>query len=141
MTIDITCPFDGDTRIYGHKVRKRIEEIEEVVDGYDEDDDADVVNADIALTELVSAEEVVELRKELVDLKSLIGECGHDAHLIREDDFEAYAREFASEIGALNADATWPNDHIDWEAASKALAQDFSTFGLMGTSYYYQNNN
>lgn len=34
-----------------------------------------------------------------------------------------YAEELASDIGAVNRDAKWPNNHIDWEAAGEELLQ------------------
>jgi antirestriction protein len=32
-----------------------------------------------------------------------------------------YAYELAEELGALNEDATWPNNYIDWDAATRDL--------------------
>ncbi len=55
----------------------------------------------------------------------------HGETLIRDDYFQEYAEELAEDIGAVNRNATWPNNFIDWEAAADALKQDYMsvTFG------------
>lgn len=54
---------------------------------------------------------------------------------IREDDFENYAREYAEEIGAIDNEARWPAQHIDWKAAADSLRMDYAEFTLDGTAY------
>lgn len=56
--------------------------------------------------------------------------------LIRDSYFEDYARELASDIGAINADAQWPLMHIDWEAAAASLQQDYTDVTLNGVTYW-----
>jgi hypothetical protein len=58
--------------------------------------------------------------------------------LIRDSYFEAYAREFADDIGAVNHDIGWPQAHIDWSAAARALQQDYSTVAFDGVIYWYR---
>lgn len=58
--------------------------------------------------------------------------------LIRDDYFEQYARDLADDIGAINRDATWPNTHIDWEAAARDLQQDYSSVEWDGVTYWYR---
>lgn len=43
--------------------------------------------------------------------------------------FRDYAENLAEEIGAVNPDATWPNNCIDWERAARELAMDYTTHG------------
>lgn len=56
--------------------------------------------------------------------------------LIADRYFEDYARELASDIGAINADAQWPLMHIDWEAAASSLQQDYTDVTLDGRTYW-----
>ena len=37
---------------------------------------------------------------------------------------EDFAQEYASSLGAIDADSTWPNNCIDWEWASRELMMD-----------------
>lgn len=38
---------------------------------------------------------------------------------------EDFAQNLAEEIGAVNENATWPNDCIDWEHAARELMYDY----------------
>jgi antirestriction protein len=58
--------------------------------------------------------------------------------LIAEIDFEEYAEELADDIGAVPADAGWPNNCIDWEKAARELAQDYSLVTFRGVDYYWR---
>lgn len=58
--------------------------------------------------------------------------------LIRDSYFEDYARELADDIGAVDREATWPNTYIDWEKASEALQQDYSTIEFEDVTYWYR---
>lgn len=136
--IDTDCPFAADVRLYGHKIKDRIEEIEEVVDGYDEDVDPEAITNDIAMTHLLDEEEVANLRKELAALKELAEVGGDSGHFIKDDDFEKFAEEFADEIGAINRDVGWPMNCIDWKAAAEQLKMDYESVEFMGSTYYYR---
>ena len=56
--------------------------------------------------------------------------------LVRDSYFEQYAQELAEDIGAINRDATWPNNHIDWEAAADALKADYTSVDYDGVEYW-----
>jgi tetrahydromethanopterin S-methyltransferase subunit B len=56
--------------------------------------------------------------------------------LIRDSYFEEYAQELAEDIGAIKTDASWPNNHIDWEAAADALKQDYMSVEFDGVEYW-----
>lgn len=58
--------------------------------------------------------------------------------LIHDDHFEDYAQELAEDCGMVNSDATWPNNHIDWEAAANELKVDYSTVEYDGETYWYR---
>lgn len=48
---------------------------------------------------------------------------------------EEFAQNMAEEIGAIDTNAKWPNNCIDWEYASKELMYDY--FEVNG--YYFRN--
>ena len=74
--------------------------------------------------------------KELEELESEISDFNHGETMIPVDDFEDYARELAWDLGAIDGDAKWPLNHIDWEAAAEALAQDYTIVSYQGDDYY-----
>lgn len=48
---------------------------------------------------------------------------------------EDFAQSFAEEIGAIDGNASWPNNCIDWEMAAKELMYDYAEEG----GYYFRN--
>lgn len=58
--------------------------------------------------------------------------------LIRDSYFRAYAEELAEDIGAINRDATWPNNCIAWEKAARELQMDYSEVEFDGVTYWYR---
>ena len=88
--------------------------------------------------QVIEDEEIQELEN-LENLREQ-GICSPDweygATLIRDSIFEDYAREFAEEIGAIDSEAVWPNNHIDWEAASEELKMDYSEIDFDGVIYW-----
>ena len=73
---------------------------------------------------------------ELEELESEISDFRHGEIMVSVDDFEDYARELAEDLGAIERNASWPNNHIDWEAAAEALAQDYTIVSYQGDDYY-----
>jgi antirestriction protein len=59
--------------------------------------------------------------------------------LIRDSYFVEYAQELAEDIGAVNSDAAWPNDCIDWEQAARELRWDYSSIEFDGVTYWIRN--
>jgi hypothetical protein len=57
---------------------------------------------------------------------------------IAEDYFEEYARELATDIGAVDPNASWPNGYIDWTRAADALKQDYTSVDIDGRTYWYR---
>ncbi|CAM3285814.1 hypothetical protein FLLO111716_01050 [Flavobacterium longum] len=58
--------------------------------------------------------------------------------LIRDDYFEDYAQQLAEDIGAVDRNAAWPNNCIDWKQAAKELEMDYSTIDFKKASYLYR---
>lgn len=56
--------------------------------------------------------------------------------LIRDSYFEDYARELAEDIGAIDRNATWLNNFIDWEAAADALKMDYTSVEFGNVTYW-----
>lgn len=59
----------------------------------------------------------------------------HGSTLIAESHFTQYAEDYAGDLGAINEDATWPANHIDWEAAATELKQDYTEVDFDGVTY------
>ena len=64
------------------------------------------------------------------------GDWEYGETLIRDSYFEEYAQELAEDIGAINKDATWPNNCIDWEKAARELQYDYSLVSFDGVDYW-----
>jgi len=58
--------------------------------------------------------------------------------LIRNSYFETYAQEFAEDVGAVDRDAKWPNNCIDWAKAAEELLIDYSMVEFDGIDYWYR---
>jgi hypothetical protein len=58
--------------------------------------------------------------------------------LIRDSYFKDYAQELAEDIGAINSDASWPNNCIDWDKAARELQMDYSSVEFDGVTYHYR---
>lgn len=90
----------------------------------------------------LDAENRQEVQGELDTLKKIADDCEgygdwkYGATLIRDSYFEEYAQHLAEDTGAISRDATWPNNYIDWEAASDALKEDYMEVDFDGVSYW-----
>lgn len=95
--------------------------------------------ANLALAEWLDDEDGLEL-KVLTTLaeeaEGYASDWTHGEALIRDSYFETYARELADDIGAINKDATWPNDCIDWERAADELKMDYTSVDFDGVDYW-----
>jgi hypothetical protein len=83
--------------------------------------------------------ELLEEYHALKDLESQAENCGdweYGATLIHDTHFQDYAESYAEDSGAVNRDAAWPNNHIDWEAAAAELQQDFSSVTFKGQTFW-----
>ncbi len=80
---------------------------------------------------------------DLAALKALAAEAEgyasdwhHGEVLIRNSYFKDYAMQLAEDIGALNAEASWPNTCIDWDQAARELQMDYSAVEFYGVTYW-----
>lgn len=60
----------------------------------------------------------------------------YGATLIRDSYFKEYAQELADDIGAIDADASWPMSCIDWEQAARELRMDYTAVDFDGLTYW-----
>lgn len=56
--------------------------------------------------------------------------------LIRDSYFQEYAEQLAEDIGAIDRKASWPNNCIDWERATRELQMDYSAVDFDGETYW-----
>ena len=77
--------------------------------------------------------------KNLLDLRENFGREWKDGvELILEKDFEEYAQDHAESIGAIDRNASWPLNHINWDFAAEDLKSDYSSVDYDGETYYYR---
>jgi len=112
------------------------------------DFDADILDTRDIIERLAELEaEDVELdedeQEELEALVSLreqaegqMEDWPHGETLIADHYFTEFAEQYASDMGAINGDAVWPINHIDWDEAAEDLKQDYSEYTLRGTTYW-----
>lgn len=60
----------------------------------------------------------------------------YEPTLVRDSYFETYAQELAEDIGAIDPNATWPLNRIDWAAAAEDLKVDYNEITVDGIDYY-----
>lgn len=117
--------YEGADILDSRDIIAKIEELESLLE-----DDPDDFNSDD------------DKREELKNLRALAEESSgspdwpYGETLIADSYFEQYAQELAEDIGAVQKDATWPNQYIDWEAAADALKQDYMSVAYGETEYW-----
>lgn len=128
---------NGDNIIDSRDVIARIAELES------ERDDIEHAPADDESALTLEEFDTGDDGQELKTLRALAEECEgyvsdwrHGEALIRDSYFEDYARQLAEDIGAINRDARWPNDCIDWEKAADELRQDYTSVDFDGITYW-----
>jgi hypothetical protein len=107
-------------------------------------DSRDVIARIDELIELSKGEDwTVEDNDELTALQALAAEGENYAAdwpygetLIRDSYFRDYAEQLAEDIGAINSDASWPNNCIDWDRAARELRMDYSAIDFDGVTYW-----
>ena len=82
------------------------------------------------------AEELAILEALAAEASNYAADWGYGEMLIRDSYFRDYAQELAEDIGAINADAKWPNDCIDWERAARELRMDYTFVDFAGVTYW-----
>jgi hypothetical protein len=122
MTTDIS---NNDNAIDSRDVIARIEELESEKEDCKEN------------------QEEFENQEELDSLIALQDQCEgyavdwkYGETLIRDTYFQDYAKELASDIGAISHDEQWPLNCIDWEEAVDELQQDYTSVEFDGETYW-----
>lgn len=145
-------PTNKDDVIDSRDVISRFEELEEqLLETYNKleeerskreglefeevDADDDAFESWVQNAEEIDAEEYLSLKK-LIDQAEGVGDWVHGAVLIRDDHFEAYARELAWSIEAIKENQTWPYNHIDWAAAANELQMDYTSVEFDDVTYW-----
>ena len=123
MTTTLTRTISNtDDTIDSRDVIERIAELEtELSDGTIEPDDRDQLTALKALAS---------------DADGYASDWQHGEQLIRDSYFEDFAQELAEDIGAINAEAAWPNNCIDWVRAARELRMDYTSVEYDGVTYW-----
>lgn len=81
-------------------------------------------------------EELSQLRELAEEASGYAADWEHGEALIRDSYFETYAETLADDIGAIDSNATWPLNHIDWEAAADELKIDYTSVSFGGVDYW-----
>jgi len=118
--------YEGADIIDSRDVIERIEELESL--------EADATDDEPMLEE--DAEELKRLRALAEDLEGYCSDWRHGETLIADAYFATYAEELASDIGAIDRNARWPLNHIDWNAAADELKQDYTSAEYGQTTYW-----
>lgn len=134
----------GDDIIDSRDIIARMEELESEIgdletdleDLTNEHDNLDAIQGEIAALQ----DEIDDLEDELEMWKLFEGvgvaDWLHGEAFINEDYFPKYAMQLADDIGAVNTDAGWPNNHIDWDAAADDLKQDYTEVEVEDYTYW-----
>ena len=102
----------------------RIEELESVIEG-------------AAGDALEDEHEELAALKALADQASgYVADWEYGEVLIRDSYFQEYAEQLAEDIGAINRNASWPNNCIDWERAACELQADYTAVEFDGVTYW-----
>lgn len=133
---------NSDDLIDSRDVIERINELSETrdellyqIDAAEDKEETEVAKAD--LEDWDNSDEGLEL-KMLLKLQEEAegGDWEYGEVLIRDSYFDQYARDLADDIGAIDRDANWPLNHIDWEAAADELKQDYTCVDFDGVDYW-----
>lgn len=135
MSIDNT-----DDLIDSRDVIARIEELEteetDLIAATEGDDYRPSATTELAEWREEYGAELAALRKLAEQAEGYAADWRHGETLIRDSYFTEYAQQLADDIGAVNADATWPNSCIDWERAASELQADYTAVDFDGVTYW-----
>ncbi len=119
-------------------VIKRIEELQSERDDLEFMDDEEKPLAE-RQKEFDESEEGEELKALLAlqdEAEGYASDWRYGETLIRDSYFKEYAEQLAEDIGAINRDASWPNNCIDWERAADELQTDYTSVDFDGVTYW-----
>lgn len=128
MTIRTREISNSDDTIDSRDVIARIEELRSDLESAIGDSDHD--SADEIRDELAPLEKLASDGESLSDWQ-------YGVTLVRDSYFESYARDLAEDMsGEAIRNASWPFNHIDWDAAAEALKIDYTEIDFDGVAYY-----
>lgn len=119
----------SDDIIDSRDVESRIDELE---NDLDTDRNGNVLDTEFNETSLDELKILKSLRSE----GEQYSDWKEGATLIRDSYFKEYAQQFADDIGAIDANAAWPLNHIDWDAAADELQMDYTSLDFDGVEYW-----
>lgn len=122
-----------DSVIDSRDVIARIEELTDLGTHYDGGEDP-LFN--IRLLDGDERHEYEALTKLAEQAEGYAPDWNFGATLIHDDYFKTYAEELAEEIGAIDPEAGWPLNRIDWEAAADDLKIDYTAVDFDGETYW-----
>jgi hypothetical protein len=91
---------------------------------------------ELATWDAENAEELKALESLADEASGYAADWQYGEALIRDSYFKTYAQELAEDIGAINRDATWPNNCIDWDQATRELQMDYTSVSFDGVDYW-----
>ena len=110
------------------------EQLEELEDDEDNElpEECEALNAEIETLE----EELAPLQSLAEEASGYSSDWRYGETLIADSYFTEYAQEMAEEIGAIDPNAGWPSQHIDWDAAADELKQDYTCVDFDGAEFW-----
>lgn len=129
-----------DSRDIESKIDDLQSDFDALVDGYEDPDEDEYAGEDLLNWLEENGDEFVTLLAFKEEVEQYTSEWRYGAIIIADDYFENYAQQLADDIGAIDTNAKWPLNHIDWSAAADDLKQDYSEFVFDGKSYWVRSN-
>ncbi len=141
VDLDDLPSLDGEEQFDTRDVSTRLEGLKGWLTFHGVDvSDLDTAQAEEGAEDEQEVWDVVEEAKMLQDFADTYAEAINNGEpVVLDSAFEDYAEQFASDVGLINDDAKWPNNHIDWKAAANELKGDFSEVTLYGKTYWVRN--
>lgn len=140
---DFCVDFDHQDIIDSRDIQERIDELTGEFETYLSDledaegeDEIETAEDDLESWLSENEDEYVSLMAFKEEVEGYTSDWKYGATIIADTYFEDYARQLAEDIGAIDRNASWPNDHIDWKSASEALQQDYSEITFDRVSYW-----
>ena len=82
--------------------------------------------------------ELLTLEAFAAEIRDYCPDYPYGETLIHDRYFVDYARELASDIGAIQPKLNWPYTCIDWQAAADELRHDYTSAEFDGETYWFR---
>jgi len=133
-----------DDIIDSRDVIARIDELEsEIADLKEQLTELEVEDEDTTVECEEINDQMDALEEELAPLKALAEEASSYSSdwrfgemLISDGHFTKYAQQMAEDIGAVDPDAGWPLNCLDWDQAADELKQDYASVDFDGEEFW-----